>query len=133
MLLRIKAIRYKSCKRSALSYVAEYWAMWWKDERKLNAAERRRLRIFSDKTLKEKISDDKIRKMTGAIEEFLREQRLRWLRHVERMDNEREPVKTLHFKMDGSRQTEEEMERDGQERDMIVRGLQKMVAQDRTQ
>ena len=40
-------------------------------------------------------------KMTGVerLEEFLREQRLRWLGHVERMDEEGGLVKTLHLEV----------------------------------
>ena len=41
--------------------------------------------------------------MTGVekIEEFLREQRLLWVGHVERMDDKRAPVKTKNFVIDG--------------------------------
>ena len=38
--------------------------------------------------------------MTGVerLEEFLRQQRLRWLGHVEKMDEESGPVKALHLR-----------------------------------
>ena len=41
--------------------------------------------------------------MTGVekIEEFLREQRLRWFGHMDRMDDEKNPVKAKHFLGDG--------------------------------
>ena len=35
------------------------------------------------------------------LEEFLREQRLRWQECMERIDKERAPVKALHFQADG--------------------------------
>ena len=46
------------------------------------------------------MSNEKIREMTGVVklEEFLREKRLRWLGHVERMDEERGPVKGTTLK-----------------------------------
>ena len=46
------------------------------------------LRIICGKTVKDKMNYGKIREMTGVVrlEEFLREKRLRWLGHVERMD-----------------------------------------------
>ena len=47
--------------------------------------------------MKDKINNQKIREMTDVerLEKFLREQRLRWLEHVEKMDEERGAVKAL--------------------------------------
>ena len=42
---------------------------------------------------------------------FLREQRLQWLGHVDRMDEERGPVKALRFEGYGTKKTENGMER----------------------
>ena len=55
--------------------------------------------MICEKTLKDKINKEKIREMTGVerLEEFLREQRSRWLGHVKEMDEERNPVKALHL------------------------------------
>ena len=57
------------------------------------------LHIICGKTLKDGISNDRIREMTGVekIEKFLREQRLRWFGHREKMDDERAPVKVKSF------------------------------------
>ena len=43
--------------------------------------------------------------MTGVVrlEEFLREKRLRWLEHLERMNKERGPVKALLLDVDGTK------------------------------
>ena len=46
------------------------------------------------------------------VEEFMREQRLRWLGHVEKIDEESSPVKALHLEVDGSK-TKDRKERDG--------------------
>ena len=61
--------------------------------------------MLCGKTLKDKVSNDKIREMTvvESIIELLRERRLRWLGHVQRMDKERELVKALHFNVDGTK------------------------------
>ena len=72
---------------------AECWALKVEDERKLKTTEMRMLRMICGKTLKDKINNEKIREMIGVekSEEFLREQRLRWLGHVEKTDEERGP------------------------------------------
>ena len=59
----------------------------------------RMLRLICGKTLKDKITNEKGTAITGVDEmkEFLRGQRLLWLRHVERMDENRGPAKTLHL------------------------------------
>ena len=71
------------------------------DERKLKTTEMRMLRMLCGKTLKDKVSNDKICKVTGveSIEEFLRQQRLRWLRHVERVDKERGIINALALQL----------------------------------
>ena len=52
--------------------------------------------------MKDKINE-KIRDMTGVarLEELLREQRLRWLGHVEIMNEEKGTVKALHLEVNG--------------------------------
>ena len=67
----------------------------------MKTTEMRILRMICGKTLKDIINNEKIREMTGVekLEEFLREQRLRWMGHVERMDEERGPVKALHLEV----------------------------------
>ena len=64
------------------------------------------LRMLCGKTLKDTVRNDEIREMIGGgggISEFLPEQKLRWLGHVEKMDKDRKPVKALHFKLDGTK------------------------------
>ena len=91
MSLKVRGTLYKSYVRNALTYGAECWALKMKDERRLKTTETRMLRMTSEKTLKDKMNNEKIREMTGVarLEEFLREKRLRWLGHVEKMDEER--------------------------------------------
>ena len=72
--------------RSALTYGAKCWALRKEDERKLKTTEMSMLRKIRGKTLRDKTNSEKIREMTGveSLEDFLREQSLQWLGHVER-------------------------------------------------
>ena len=66
------------------------------------------------------------------LEEFLRGQRLQWLGHAERMDEERGPVKALHLEADGTKKERpKKRSKEVLECDMIARGLQRLDAQDR--
>ena len=75
------------------------------ENRRLIATEMRMLRLIWGKTLNDKITNGKVRELTGVDEmkEFLRGQRLRWLGHVERVDENRGPAKALHFQINGSK------------------------------
>ena len=101
MSLKIRGTIYKS----ALTYGGECWALRKEDERRLITTEIRMLHLICGKTLKDKITNEKVRELTGVDEmkEFMRGQRLRWLGHVERMDENRGPANALHFQMDGSK------------------------------
>ena len=104
------------------------------DERRLKTTEMRMLRMICGKTLKDKMNNEKIREMTGVVilEEFLREKRLRWLGHVERMDEERGPVKALLLEVDGTKKGRPKKRwKEVLECDMTARGLQRLDAQDR--
>ena len=71
--------------------------------------------------------------MTGVVrlEEFLREKRLRWLGHVERMDEERGPVKALLLEVDVTKKGRPKKRwKEILECDMTARGLQRLDAQD---
>ena len=61
--------------------------------------------LCDKKTLKDEVNNEKIHLITkvDSIEEFLQEQRLQWVGHVERMDKERKPVKAVHLKRDDSK------------------------------
>ena len=82
--------------------------------------------IICVKTERYGLRNKTIRNMTGLekIEEFLREQRLRWFRHVERIDNERATVKAKRFVVESSKKAPiyEKIEK-GLDKDMLIRGL----------
>ena len=125
--LKIKGTSYKSYVRSALTYGAECWALKVEDESELKTTEMRMLHIICGKTLKDKTNNEQIREVTGVerLEEFLRKQRLRWLGHVKRMDEETGPIKALHLEVDGTKKTEKRW-REVLECDMIITGLQSL-------
>ena len=75
------------------------------DERKLPSTEMKMLCMICDKTQRNGIGNKTIRKMTGMekLEKFLREQKVQWFRHIERMDYVRAPVKAKKFVAVGSK------------------------------
>ena len=78
------------------------------DERKLQTTNMRMLRnvcIVCGKTLRDGISNATIHYMTGVekMEKFLKEQSLRWIGHIDRMNDERATMKPKNFVIDGSK------------------------------
>ena len=135
MSLKIRGVLYKSYVRSALTYGGECWALRIEDERRLITTEMGMLRLICGKTLKDKITDEKVREITGVDEmkKFLRGQRLRWLGHVERINENRGPAKVLlHFQIDGSKTERPKKEWiEVLEKDMRERGLKRIDTQNR--
>ena len=76
MSLKIRGTLYKS----ALTYGCECWALRIEDERRLITTEMRMLHLICGKTLKDKITNEKVCALTDVddMKEFLRGQRLRW-------------------------------------------------------
>ena len=65
------------------------------------------------------------------MKEFLRGQRLHWLGHVERMDENRGPAKALRFQIDGSKKGKPKKRWiEVLEKDMREKGLKRIDAQD---
>ena len=76
-------------------------------------AKMRTLQITYANALKDKINNENNPTMTGEerLEKFLREQRLRCLGHVERIDEGRGPVEALHLKLVGKKKAEKKKKR----------------------
>ena len=132
--LKVRGTLYKSYVRNALTYGAECWVLKTEDERRLKTTEMRMLRMICGKTLKDKMNNDKIQEMTGVVrlEEFLREKRLRWLGHVERMDEKKGPVTALILEVEGTKKGRPKKRwKEVLKCDMTARGLQRLHAQDR--
>ena len=89
--------------------------------------------MMCGKTLRDDISNGTIREMTGVekIEKYLREQRLRWFEHMEKMDDERAPVKAKIFVANGSKRGRPKKRwKETIEKNISARGLKKSDAQD---
>ena len=65
------------------------------------------LRMICGITLGDGISNKTISEMTSVekMKQFLKKQRLRWFGLIEKMDDERAPVKAKSFVVDGSKRS----------------------------
>ena len=65
------------------------------------------------------------------IEEFLKEERLRWFEHMKKIDDERAPVKAKIFVINGSKRGRSKKRwKETIEKDILARGLKRSDAQD---
>ena len=96
---------YKACVRSVLMYGAETWTMKAGVFQRLQATERRMLRIICEVTLKDMVESMVNASRVGLddLEEHLRQKRLRWFGHIARRDEEVEIKKVFELKTDGRR------------------------------
>ena len=81
---------YKACVRSVLTYGAETWAMKAGVFQRLQATERRMLRMICGVMLKDMVERTVFASRVGVndLEEHLRQKRLRWFGHIVRRDEE---------------------------------------------
>ena len=94
--LRMKGVVYKACVRSMLTYGAETWAMKAGVFQRLQATERRMLRMICRATLEDMVESTVIvsRVQVDDLEEHFRQNRLRWFGHNVRRD-EKVEIKCL--------------------------------------
>ncbi|PKA63692.1 hypothetical protein AXF42_Ash016976 [Apostasia shenzhenica] len=95
---KIKGKFYKTVVRPAMIYGAECWPAKKKHTNKINVAEMRMLRWMCGYTRKDRMRNEYIRKKVGvaSIEDKLRESRLRWFGHLNRMPIEA-PVRKIEL------------------------------------
>ena len=89
-----------------MSYGAKCWTMKVDNIKKLDSTEMRMLRLMCGITLRDRIKIEKIRMIIGmelTNSEFLRNQRLRWFGHVERMIREKASEMALDMKVNGKK------------------------------
>ena len=104
--LRMKGVVYKACACSVLTYAAETWAMKAGVLQRLQASERRMLRMICGVTLKDMV-ETVIASRVGVndLEKHLRQKRLTWFGHIARRDEEVEIKKVFELKIeDGERE-----------------------------
>jgi len=81
---------YESCVRSAMIYGSETWAVKTEHIQRLSRTEMRMIRWMCGVSVKERRSNEELRRRLGvaAIADVMRRNRLRWFGHVERKDDE---------------------------------------------
>ena len=99
---------YSACVLSTLLYGAEVWTLYTKQEKRLNSFHLRCIRRILGISWQEQMPDTEVlekAKMT-SIYAMLRQRRLRWIGHVNRMPNHRLPRMMLYSELaKGVRQT----------------------------
>ena len=84
--LRIRGQAYRACVRSVLLYGCETWAVKEEDTQRIERNDRAMIRWICGVSLKDKRSSEELLKLLGieCIKQKMRNDRLRWLGHVER-------------------------------------------------
>ena len=101
--LKVKGQMYASCVRSCMIYGSETWALKKDSETKIQRTENKMLRLMCNVRLKDRVSSEELRKRIGVepIKDVLVRNRLRWLGHVERRDNENWVKKSFNMEVQG--------------------------------
>src|SRR6218665_2664260 len=89
-----------------LLYGSECWSPRKEDERRLLVAEMSWLRGIIGRSRREKVRNEQTREVLGAEEtvvQKIKERRLQWFGHVERMEEKRLPNAALHGHVEGKR------------------------------
>ena len=89
---KLKIKLYVTVIRQVLLYGADYWTVRKKEEQILEKTEMRMLRRIKGVTLRDKVKSVDIRKelWVNSIHEKVREMRLRWYGHMQRMEENNE-------------------------------------------
>ena len=132
---KLKIKLYMTVIRPVLLYGAECWTVRKKEEQILEKTEMRMLRRIKGVTLRDRVKSVDIRKELGvsSIQEKVREMRLRWYGHMQRME-ESEVRAVSDMGVPGKRPRGRPRGRrmDGVRRDMQTLRITPEDAQDRT-
>ncbi|XP_063620689.1 uncharacterized protein LOC134793093 [Cydia splendana] len=95
--IRTKMIVYETCVLSTLLYGAETWTSYANQERRLNTFHMRCLRSILNITWKDRVTNERVLEIAQlpSITALLKQRRLRWLGHVQRMDSTRLPSQIM--------------------------------------
>jgi len=133
--LKLKGRVYDTCVRSAMLFGSETWAMKAEQEARFERTEMRMVRWMSEVSLREKKTSAELRARMGLkpVGEVVRGNRLRWLGHILRKDEEDWVRKCMDYEIDGKRPRgrPEKTWKDSVEKDMVARGLSRGDAMDR--
>ena len=102
---KLKTKLYMTVIRPVLLYWAVCWTAIKKEEQILEKTEMRMLRRIKGVTLREKVMSVDIRKELGvtSIQEKVREMRLRWYGHMQRMEEHNEVRAVVDMRVPGKR------------------------------
>ena len=98
---KTKVLIYQACVVTSLLYGCESWTLYAHQERKLNTFHLRCLRKILGIKWQDKVTNNEVLEKAGLQSMFtiLRKRRLRWLGHVERMDENRIPKQMLYAEL----------------------------------
>ena len=102
---KLKMKLYMTVVRPVLLYGAECWTVRKKEEQILEKTEVRMLRRIKGVTLRDKVKSVDIRKELGvtSIQEKVREMRLHWYGHMQRMEENNEVRAVVDMRVPGKR------------------------------
>ena len=133
--LRVKGNLFRTCVQKAMIYGSETWAMKEEDMKRLERAEMSMVRWMSGVSLKQRKTNDELRKRMGirGVRELVEIGRLRWYGHVERMEEGNMVSECRWIKVEGKKRLGRPCMtwREGVERTMGRRGLRREMARDR--
>jgi hypothetical protein len=133
--LKLKGRIYATCVRSAMLYASETWPMTAPQEQRFERTEMRMVRWMSGVSLIERKTSVELRDMMGieAVSSVVRRNRLRWLGHVLRKDEDDWVRKTMDLDVQGTRRIGRPRTSwdDVVKRDMLLSGLRREDAVDR--
>ena len=129
---KLKIKLYMTVIRPVFLYGAECWTVRKKEKQILEKTERKMLRRIKAVTLRDKVKSVDIRKQLGvnSIQEKVREMRLRWYGHMQRMEENNEVRAIVDMIVPGKRPRGRRM--DCVRRDMQALRTTPEDAQDRT-
>lgn len=101
----VKLHIFKSVYLPILLYGAESWILTDRQGSRITAAEMKFLRRTAGKTRRDCVRNERIRQELEIIplKELLETRQLKWYGHVVRMDDHRDPLKTMEYVPDGRR------------------------------
>ena len=133
---KLKIRLYLTVIRPVFLYGAECWTVRKKEEQILEKTEIRMLRIIKGVTLRDRVKSVDIRKELGvsSIQEKVREMRLRWYGHMQRMEDNNDVRAVGDMRVPGKRPRGRPRGRwmDGVRRDMQTPRITPEDAQDRS-
>ena len=103
--LKLKGKVYATCVRSTMIYGSETWVLNMEQQQRLERVEMRMVRWMCGVSLRERKTNDDLRKMMGieSVMDVVKRNRLRWLGHVLRKDESDWVRGVLEMSVVGSR------------------------------